>query len=106
MAVLTIEIFANAPDTDPDPSDTVVCTLADLFTLTLATSEECAHGPVHLLTFDVVPALPVMVTATCLASDGETATDAVAALLSPTLADTVTGWTLHAGHTHVHHADN
>jgi hypothetical protein len=104
MAVLTIEIFASAPDTDPP--DGLVFGVADLFTLALAIPDESASGPVRLLTFDVVPAQPVMVTATCLAADGETATDAVAALLSSALADTVTGWTLHAGHTHVHHADN
>lgn len=97
MPVLTIEIFATAPDTDP--SDATVCGIADLFTLALADT-----GAVYLLSFDVVPASPVMVTALCVATDADTATNAVAERLAGALTDT--GWSLHAGHTHIHHADN
>ncbi|WDZ92839.1 hypothetical protein [Nocardiopsis sp. HUAS JQ3] len=101
MPVLTIEIFATAPDTDP--SDATVCGIADLFTLALADTDNDT-GAVYLLSFDVVPASPVMVTALCVATDADTARNAVAERLAGALTDT--GWSLHAGHTHIHHADN
>ncbi|WP_150236390.1 hypothetical protein [Nocardiopsis quinghaiensis] len=99
MPVLTVEIFATAPDTDL--SDATVCAIADLFTLALA---DTGNGTVHVLDFDVVPASPLLVTAVCVAGDGATATDTVAERLSGAIANT--GWSLHAGHTHIHHADN
>ncbi|PSK89948.1 hypothetical protein CLV63_12452 [Murinocardiopsis flavida] len=110
MAVLTVEIFAHAPeDTDPDtfpPDAFIETTLRDAIAPLTGTPESA----LPVLTCAITPyGGAAMVEALCVGPSGEEATDVIAARLEAAMQDTpdaFEGWHLHAGCTHVHMSDN
>ncbi|MBB6174958.1 hypothetical protein HNR23_005018 [Nocardiopsis mwathae] len=110
MAVITVEIFAQAP------SDTDSATLPDQgwvgeqLRYAIAPLLHDPDGALPLLGYTVTPyENAALIEAHCVTRSGTEAMDVIAARLEATMQDhpdAFDGWHLHAGQTHVQMSDN
>ncbi|GAA3745263.1 hypothetical protein HDA32_005133 [Spinactinospora alkalitolerans] len=110
MAVLTVEIFAHAPE-DTDPATLPEHDwIAARFRHALAPLACDPAGALPLIGYAITPyAGAAMVEAQCVTGSGTEAMDVIAARLEAAMQDhpdAFGGWHLHAGLTHIHMSDN